>query len=154
MNYLVRPKNKETTPAHLGLISKIKWQNHPQYLLNFSHRYQKSSPTFRAMDLLCNAYSNTSDDETEPASKHEPELRSIFSPPSKRPRPDYPYPQTKPHPLHRSNQQHSGLRTEASVAGRYMSKRERALLGPGIPAATDPKPDPSAVVAAAQGNII
>ncbi|KAH9651224.1 WD REPEATS REGION domain-containing protein [Citrus sinensis] len=106
------------------------------------------------MDLLCNAYSNTSDDEPEPASKHEPELRSIFSPPSKRPRPDYPYPQTKPHPLHRSNQQHSGLRTEASVAGRYMSKRERALLGPGIPAATDPKPDPSAVVAAAQAHLL
>ncbi|KAH9803184.1 WD REPEATS REGION domain-containing protein [Citrus sinensis] len=106
------------------------------------------------MDLLCNAYSNTSDDEPEPASKHEPELRSIFSPPSKRPRPDYPYPQTKPHPLHRPNQQHSGLRTEASVAGRYMSKRERALLGPGIPAATDPKPDPSAVVAAAQAHLL
>lgn len=31
-----------------------------------------------------------------------------------------------------------------------MSKRERALLGPGIPAGTDPKPDSSAVVAAAQ----
>ncbi|KAL5736143.1 hypothetical protein ACOSQ2_030931 [Xanthoceras sorbifolium] len=71
------------------------------------------------MDLLCNAYSNDSDDEPEPESGN-----PIF-PPSKQPRRDYSYPQTKPPP--RPNQRYPGLlQSEAPVAGRYISKRERA----------------------------
>jgi hypothetical protein len=91
------------------------------------------------MDLLLKAYSTASDDEDE-----------LVRPSSKRPKPNNPIPFTKPehhpyppsglYPMPRPNQS-SDLHTEAPVAGRYISKRERALLNSatGTP---DPVPNP------------
>ncbi|KAF2314261.1 hypothetical protein GH714_024614 [Hevea brasiliensis] len=69
------------------------------------------------MDLLCNAYSNSSDEEPEPGPQPNTVLRPQFRteyrafapPPSKRPKPDNP-------------------QSEAPIPCRYISKRERALL--------------------------
>ncbi|TXG67298.1 hypothetical protein EZV62_008573 [Acer yangbiense] len=116
------------------------------------------------MDLLCNAYSNDSDDEPEPES----ESKAPIFPPSKRPRPDYSYPQTNHHhvpvpapPL--PNQRYRGLlQNEAPVAGRYISKRERAaapLSVSGAPTVPDPSPikdpdPPDVVTPPVQGSIL
>ncbi|KAJ6752177.1 hypothetical protein OIU85_002583 [Salix viminalis] len=62
------------------------------------------------MDLLCNAYSNSSDEEPEP--KFKPDYKPVIPPPPKRFKPETPS---------------QNLRTEAPVPGRYISKRERAL---------------------------
>lgn len=90
------------------------------------------------MDLLHKAYSTASDDEDE-----------LVRPSSKRPKPDNPIPFTKPeyhpyppsghYPMPRPNQA-SDLHREAPVAGRYISKRERALLNS---ATGTPDPDPN-----------
>ncbi|OMO80469.1 hypothetical protein CCACVL1_12938 [Corchorus capsularis] len=87
------------------------------------------------MDLLCNAYSNASDDEPEPESKpdHQPTLKLVNSHqlphrPSKRPKPEYPFPAAD-----------LQKRDEAPVPGRYISKRERALLG-SVPHAAERNP--------------
>ncbi|XP_021593245.1 WD repeat-containing protein 25 [Manihot esculenta] len=71
------------------------------------------------MDLLCNAYSNSSDEEPEPEPGPQPspvlrpqfraEYRTVAVPPSKRPKPD-------------------SFQSEAPIPGRYLSKRERGLL--------------------------
>lgn len=75
--------------------------------------------TIALMDLLCNAYSNSSDEEPEPEPGPQPspvlrpqfraEYRTVAVPPSKRPKPD-------------------SFRSEAPIPGRYLSKRERGLL--------------------------
>ncbi|GLU23513.1 hypothetical protein SLE2022_395110 [Rubroshorea leprosula] len=94
------------------------------------------------MDLLCKAYSNASDDEEEPKPQPKPvpethrkqqsEYQNLALPlrPSKRSKSDYPY-----HSVAPSNYSYSDLCIEAPVPGRYVSKRERALLGspPSVP---------------------
>ncbi|XVF04036.1 hypothetical protein REPUB_Repub05bG0046100 [Reevesia pubescens] len=88
------------------------------------------------MDLLCKAYSNTSDDEPEP----EPELRPIHKPepvshhhlpfrPSKRPKSECSFPTMD-----------LQKREDAPVPGRYISKRELSLSG-SVPQATQPNPN-------------
>ncbi|XP_062015314.1 uncharacterized protein LOC133731889 [Rosa rugosa] len=99
------------------------------------------------MDLLCNAYSNASDNDDD---EEEEEAR-----PLKQPRPETSKPpnwkQHKPNnPFQYTNTYHPPpaatqfpvIRTETQVPGRYISKRERALLGsqPSIP---DPNPNPN-----------
>ena len=90
------------------------------------------------MDLLHKAYSTASDDEDE-----------LVQPSSKRPKPDKPIPFSKPghHPYPPSRlypmpppNQSPDLHREAPVAGRYISKRERALLNS---ATGTPDPDPN-----------
>ncbi|CAK9153469.1 unnamed protein product [Ilex paraguariensis] len=92
------------------------------------------------MDLLCNAYSAASDEDDEPDHG-----RPVL-PPSKRPKPQNPLPITKPLPLCRSTH-NPNLPTEAPLPGRYISKRERAVLAsvpttpnliPPIPVTTSP----------------
>lgn len=83
------------------------------------------------MELLCNAYSTTSDDEPEPDSepKSKPVSRNPLFPPSKRPKPESSYPLMEHSSVSLPNQRYSNLRNEVPVAGRYVSKRERALSG-------------------------
>lgn len=90
------------------------------------------------MDLLCNAYSTASDDDDQP----EPE-RPIVPPPSKRPRPDHHLSHTEPWDQLRPNPAPYPP-TEAPIPGRYISKRERAVLG-SAPRVTDPTPPPDPV---------
>lgn len=83
------------------------------------------------MDLICNSYSDSSEDDQNPKPVPVPK-------PKPKPEPDYPLPKRiKTHPTpHRE--------APAPVAGRYVSKRERALLGSFPPPATPEKPLPSA----------
>ncbi|KAL8144266.1 hypothetical protein V2J09_017298 [Rumex salicifolius] len=71
------------------------------------------------MDLLCNAYSNVSDDE-DSYSDHS-------NRPTKRPKPEVTPPIPIPGPISRSIPP-SNPQTGAPVPGRYVSKRERALM--------------------------
>ncbi|KDP39000.1 hypothetical protein JCGZ_00757 [Jatropha curcas] len=98
------------------------------------------------MDLLCNAYSNSSDEEPEPNPKptFRPESRTeygtVFLPPSKRPKPDNPL----------------KLQSEAPLPGRYISKRERALLRQASSASDSPpdqNPNPSLFTSPVLGSI-
>ncbi|CAK9175355.1 unnamed protein product [Ilex paraguariensis] len=93
-----------------------------------------------AMDLLCNAYSTASDVDDEPDHG-----RTVL-PPSKRPKPQNPCPITKPLPVCRPTH-NPNLPTETPLPGRYISKRERAVLAsapttpnliPPIPVTTSP----------------
>ncbi|XP_039171883.1 WD repeat-containing protein 25 isoform X2 [Eucalyptus grandis] len=97
------------------------------------------------MDLLRSAYSNSSDEEPEPAPARP---FGFHPPPPKRPRPEN---RTISIPA-KSNRSRPPP-TEAPVHGRYVSKRERALLGSGSPSAAVPDhPDttaPSASTSAA-----
>ncbi|KAG6790546.1 hypothetical protein POTOM_006702 [Populus tomentosa] len=79
------------------------------------------------MDLLCHAYSNSSDEEPEPEPKLKPEYRPVIPPPPKRFKPETPS---------------QNLRTEAPVPGRYISKRERALSAQS-PRVPNPAPTPN-----------
>ncbi|KAL5548181.1 hypothetical protein UlMin_003412 [Ulmus minor] len=89
------------------------------------------------MDLLCNAYSNDSDDEDGP--KPQPDT-------SKRPKLENPVTQTSPfQPLTRTTQNPVPPR-EAPVPGRYISKRERALCS-SLPSSPQPKIAPTQQVA-------
>ncbi|KAJ8754664.1 hypothetical protein K2173_010755 [Erythroxylum novogranatense] len=79
------------------------------------------------MDLICNAYSNSSDDEPDSQPKSRPGCRTTIFAPSKRSKPDKP----------------PTFQSEAPIPGRYISKRERALHsqptpGPSPPIATSP----------------
>lgn len=71
------------------------------------------------MDLLCNAYSTTSDEDDE-IEKHP-------LPPLKRAKVDFPVTSRTILPVAGSSQSKS-VSTEAPIAGRYISKRERALM--------------------------
>lgn len=77
------------------------------------------------MDLLCHAYSNSSDEEPEP--EYRPEFRPFIPPPPKRFKLETPS---------------QNLRTEAPVPGRYISKRERALSAQS-PRVPNPAPTPN-----------
>lgn len=101
------------------------------------------------MDLLCHAYSNSSDEEPEPEPESEskpeyrPEFRPFIPPPPKRFKPETPS---------------QNFRTEAPVPGRYISKRERALSAqsPRVPnPATTPNlnPNPPVVASPVLGSI-
>ncbi|KAD4386002.1 hypothetical protein E3N88_26171 [Mikania micrantha] len=71
------------------------------------------------MDLLCNAYATTSDEDEE-IEKHAP-------PPLKQAKPEFHH--TSSRPLHVVGlNQSKNISTEAPIAGRYISKRERALM--------------------------
>ncbi|KAL6975343.1 hypothetical protein U1Q18_024138 [Sarracenia purpurea var. burkii] len=85
------------------------------------------------MDLLCRAYSTASDDDDEPERG-----RPVLPPPSKRPKPEYSRSHTEPSAIWRRN---STLYTptEAPIQGRYISKRERAVLA-SVPVVADPTP--------------
>ncbi|KAK8622830.1 hypothetical protein V6N13_117730 [Hibiscus sabdariffa] len=99
------------------------------------------------MDLLCKAYSNTSDDEPEPEPESQP--RPVYHQhlpfrPSKRPKPEHPFP-TLDLPM----------REEPPLPGRYISKRERALSGT-VPQADEPNPnfrDPHVTTQSVLGSI-
>ncbi|XP_030498775.2 uncharacterized protein LOC115714278 [Cannabis sativa] len=73
------------------------------------------------MDLLCNAYSNDSDEDDDDAPKHQ----ILIQPSSKRPKIEIPITQSQPHnpmtPL-----PYSPL--DSPIPGRYISKRERAIF--------------------------
>ncbi|RDX97467.1 WD repeat-containing protein 25, partial [Mucuna pruriens] len=76
------------------------------------------------MDLLCNAYSNASDDDEEEQPKRERVSVSSSNPP-------------KRHlPLF-------DLQMQAPIPGRYISKRQRASMGPASASLPDPVPVPS-----------
>ncbi|TQD75863.1 hypothetical protein C1H46_038606 [Malus baccata] len=96
------------------------------------------------MDLLCNAYCNASDNEEAEAEG----IKETFTPPNpKRLKPDNPFAHTKfHHPLPESTQ-FPTTQAEAPVPGRYISKRERALLAtqPTVPE-PNPNPNPNAPV--------
>nr|XP_043638559.1 WD repeat-containing protein 25 [Erigeron canadensis] len=79
------------------------------------------------MDLLWNAYSTTADEEEE-EEKHEPPPPP--SPPLKRPKTEYPPRRTNTSAFRPHQPQ------ETPIAGRYISKRERALM------ASAPKSEP------------
>ncbi|XP_050219695.1 uncharacterized protein LOC126670079 [Mercurialis annua] len=91
------------------------------------------------MDLLCNAYSNSSDEELEPdnrriplpGSQTKPNYRPEFNPPSSK-------------RLKINSNKPPNTPNEAPIAGRYISKRERALMGqPDGAAALESNPNPS-----------
>lgn len=95
------------------------------------------------MDRLCNAYSNASDDEEEAR-------------PLKQPRPETNRMPHKPNnPFHHTNTHHPPpaatqfpvIPTETHVPGRYISKRERALLG----SHPDPNFNPSTLPTTSSG---
>ncbi|KAL6283790.1 hypothetical protein ACE6H2_014719 [Prunus campanulata] len=93
------------------------------------------------MDLLCNAYSNASDnEEEEEESAKQPRPENFTPPNSKRLKPDNPFTHTKTQNPLSGSTQFPALHIEAPVPGRYVSKRERALLG-SQPTAPDPNPD-------------
>ncbi|KAM1041494.1 hypothetical protein ACFX2I_030647 [Malus domestica] len=94
------------------------------------------------MDLLCNAYCNASDNEEAEAEG----IKETFTPPNpKRLKPDNPFARTKfHHPLPESTQ-FPTTQAEAPVPGRYISKRERALLAT-QPTVPEPNPNPNAPV--------
>ncbi|KAF5727998.1 WD repeat-containing protein 25 [Tripterygium wilfordii] len=80
------------------------------------------------MDLLRSAYTSDDEPETLPGTKpvSKPDHLAIF-PPSKRPKPNYPYPPlNNPHHGYWSHSP-SVLRPQAPIVGRYVSKREQAL---------------------------
>ncbi|EEF28645.1 conserved hypothetical protein [Ricinus communis] len=91
------------------------------------------------MDLLCNAYSNSSDEEPETVPRIDPQSKPLLGPhqlntvlpPPKRPK-------RNNNPLQFSS--------EAPIPGRYISKRERALMGQSASASNrviqDPNPYP------------
>lgn len=125
------------------------WQDRPQ----FPTRWQRikgnenlrssKAPGFETwdMDLLCNAYSNASDnEEEEEESAKQPRPENFTPPNSKRLKPDNPFTHTKTQNPLSGSTQFPALSIEAPVPGRYVSKRERALLG-SQPTAPDPNPD-------------
>lgn len=86
------------------------------------------------MDLLFNAYS-TNTDEDEENEKHPP-------PPFKRAKPELPHTSINfDHGKH--------ISTESSISGRYISKRERALMASAPPQI--PNPDPPSSSACSPG---
>lgn len=92
------------------------------------------------MDLLRNAYYDSSGDEPEPELKPtpEPEYPTIILPPSKRPKPEDP----------------QILQREAPIPGRYVSKRERALSGQSFQVSDRvPNPNPNTHVVTSPGKI-
>ncbi|GMH05681.1 hypothetical protein Nepgr_007521 [Nepenthes gracilis] len=97
------------------------------------------------MDLLCNAYSNASEDQDD----EDPPNRVIQ--PSKRQKSDSSVPYPIPNPLYRPIH-HPNPQTEALVPGRYISKRERALMGSN-PVTEDPNPPPTVPSSPVLGNI-
>lgn len=78
------------------------------------------------MDLLCNAYSNDSDEEQG----GQPKFEKSFTPPSsKRSKLQNPTPFIRPYQaLPTSNHSSPIIRTDAPLPGRYVSKRERAVF--------------------------
>ncbi|MCL7051784.1 hypothetical protein MKW94_011259, partial [Papaver nudicaule] len=91
------------------------------------------------MDLLCNAYATVSDDDVD-------EKKNSDQPPAKRMRPENhsSFQLIKPsmQPLPRIYS--LDVQKEAPVAGRYISKRERLMMGSS--AASELKPPPTAVI--------
>jgi WD repeat-containing protein 25 len=86
------------------------------------------------MDLLCAAYGTTSDEEADDPATSCPaaaKLAPVAPPPSKRLRRE-PYPYLPPPPLPRAVPQpllpNEALQLASLGSGRYVSKRERALL--------------------------
>ncbi|ONI13003.1 hypothetical protein PRUPE_4G196900 [Prunus persica] len=93
------------------------------------------------MDLLCNAYSNASDnEEEEEESAKQPRPENFTPPNSKRLKPVNPFTHTKTQNPLSGSTQFPARHIEAPVPGRYVSKRERSLLG-SQPTASDPNPD-------------
>ncbi|XP_052207015.1 uncharacterized protein LOC127811311 [Diospyros lotus] len=94
------------------------------------------------MDLLCNAYSNASDDDDDEAQHGKP----VPPPPSKRPRPatEFPHFHSEGSPVPRPTLAPYPP-AEALISGRYISKRERALLA-SCPPTSVPDSNPLAPV--------
>ncbi|KAL9269736.1 hypothetical protein AKJ16_DCAP24549 [Drosera capensis] len=88
------------------------------------------------MDLLCSAYSNDSGDD-EPSARPDAETRQ-----PKRPRRQPEYPTHDPYPI-RLDRRIPSQGPGAPAPGRYVSKRERALIGlQNLHAAVNPIPNP------------
>nr|XP_048323539.1 WD repeat-containing protein 25-like [Ziziphus jujuba var. spinosa] len=94
------------------------------------------------MDLICNAYSNDSDEEQGDQPKFQ---KSFTTPSSKRPKLQNPTPLTRPHQALPTSNHSPAIRTDAQLPGKYVSKRERALLG-SLPVAPDPEKLPTSQV--------
>ncbi|KAI4333778.1 hypothetical protein L6164_018542 [Bauhinia variegata] len=92
------------------------------------------------MDLLCHAYSNNSDDDEQ-----EPKRHKVAPSPSNPPNPKPYFPDPPP----RSNQS-VDFQAQAPLPGRYISKRQRALL---VPVATVSDPVPVTSSYTASGSI-
>ncbi|XP_027355756.1 WD repeat-containing protein 25 [Abrus precatorius] len=87
------------------------------------------------MDLLCNAYSNTSDDDDEEEEEGEnPKRQRVSLSSSNLPKPYLPFPS----PI--SNPQ---TQTQAHIPGTYISKRQRASMVPLSPSLPESVPVPS-----------
>ncbi|XP_048420044.1 uncharacterized protein LOC125468403 [Pyrus x bretschneideri] len=99
------------------------------------------------MDLLCNVYSNPSENEEEEEEEKAEGIKQTITPPNpNRLKSDNPFAHTKfHHPLPESTQ-FPTLEAEALVPGRYISKRKRALLA-SQPTVPDPQPNPNAPAA-------
>ncbi|CAL1352729.1 unnamed protein product [Linum trigynum] len=86
------------------------------------------------MDLLCSAYSNSDDDE-ERQSRQEPKRLNVFPPPSQyRFQPQFSGSGHPPPVKRMRTDTVVNVQTDAPAPGRYISKRERALLSQSIPA--------------------
>lgn len=96
---------------------------------------QRAKISHLGMDLLWNAYSNDSEEDDD---GEIPKSENFTQPPSKRPKLQYPITLTRPqqHPLPCLNQS-PVIPRDAPVPGRYISKRERALVGGSLPAAPE-----------------
>ncbi|XP_057465584.1 uncharacterized protein LOC130755227 [Actinidia eriantha] len=100
------------------------------------------------MDLLCNTYSTASDDDDDEPEHGRPGPRT----PSKRFKPDHSLSYSKPLPLLYPSPAIYPP-TEAPIPGRYISKRERAVLASG-PRVPDPNPLDSATTPPVVGSIL
>uniref|UniRef100_A0A7C9E440 Uncharacterized protein n=2 Tax=Opuntia streptacantha TaxID=393608 RepID=A0A7C9E440_OPUST len=103
------------------------------------------------MDLLCKAYdSNDSDDDqqSKPQPEHdlrpEPAYGFTVGPPPKRAKPYYPLAYPEPDLAYRPPIKAPNPQSGApAVSGRYISKREKALMGSGSVTPGHPDPPPS-----------
>lgn len=95
------------------------------------------------MDLLYNAYS-TAEDEDEENEKHAP-------PPLKRAKPDFPHTSSRRLPAVTLSQSQN-ITTEVPIPGRYISKRERAIMS-SVPQTSNVDPPTSSACSPVQGSI-
>ncbi|XP_062077866.1 uncharacterized protein LOC133782546 isoform X2 [Humulus lupulus] len=100
------------------------------------------------MDLLCNAYSNDSDEDDAP----KPQI--LIQPSPKRPKIEIPITHSQhDHPLTRPTR-FTYPRMDTQIPGRYISKRERALFAsPPAAPGPDPVPDSPAFGSILDSNI-
>ncbi|MCD7446125.1 hypothetical protein HAX54_037332 [Datura stramonium] len=92
------------------------------------------------MDLLCKVYGGTSDEDDDNGGM---ELRRPILPPPKRAKFENFHQVNNPLPLYRSNPS-TDIPAQASLPGRYISKRERAAMASAVKvpeSSTTPSPN-------------